>query len=113
MSSQDANSFLTAVCLADLEPLAKRVMTPMAFEYVSGGAGDERTLAWNTEAFTRLRLRPRVLTDVSTLDTTVRLLGDTLPLPLLLAPAAYHRLFIRTARRPPPAARPRWAFPTS
>ena len=93
MSSQDANSFLTAVCLADLEPLAKRVMTPMAFEYVSGGAGDERTLAWNTEAFTRLRLRPRVLTDVSTLDTTIRLLGDTLPLPLLLAPAAYHRLF--------------------
>jgi 4-hydroxymandelate oxidase len=82
-----------AVCLADLEPLAKRVMTPMAFEYVSGGAGDERTLAWNTEAFTRLRLRPRVLTDVSTLDTTVRLLGDRLTLPLLLAPAAYHRLF--------------------
>jgi 4-hydroxymandelate oxidase len=82
-----------AVCLADLEPLARRVMTPMAFEYVSGGAGDERTLAWNTEAFGRIRLRPRVLTDVSMLDTRVRLLGDDLPLPLLLAPAAYHRLF--------------------
>ncbi len=82
-----------AVCLADLEPLARRVMTPMAFEYVSGGAGDERTLAWNTEAWTRIRLRPRVLTNVSTLDTSVRLLGDTLSLPLLLAPAAYHRLF--------------------
>jgi 4-hydroxymandelate oxidase len=82
-----------AVCLADLEPLAKRVMTPMAFEYASGGAGDECTLAWNVEAFARIRLRPRVLVDVSTLDTTVRLLGDTLPLPLLLAPAAYHRLF--------------------
>jgi 4-hydroxymandelate oxidase len=82
-----------AVCLADLEPLARRVMTPMAFEYVSGGAGDERTLAWNTEAFTRIRLRPRVLTDISTLDTSIRLFGDTLPLPLLLAPAAYHRLY--------------------
>jgi 4-hydroxymandelate oxidase len=82
-----------AVCLADLEPLARRVMTPMAFEYVSGGAGDERTLAWNTEAFTRIRLRPRVLADVSTLDTSVRVLGQTLSLPLLLAPAAYHRLF--------------------
>src|SRR5579859_737411 len=81
------------VCLADLEPLAKGVMSPMAFEYVSGGAGDERTLAWNTEAFARIRLRPRVLTDVSTLDTRVSLLGDTLPLPVLLAPAAYHRLF--------------------
>jgi 4-hydroxymandelate oxidase len=82
-----------AVCLADLEPLARRVMTPMAFEYVSGGAGDERTLAWNTEAFTRIRLRPRVLTDVSTLDTSTVLLGTTLSLPVLLAPAAYHRLF--------------------
>src|SRR5581483_438212 len=82
-----------AVCLTELEPLAKRVMTPMAFEYVSGGAGDERTLAWNTEAFARLRLRPRVLTDVSALDTRVTLFGDALPLPLLLAPAAYHRLF--------------------
>ena len=82
-----------AVCLTELEPLAKKVMTPMAFEYVSGGAGDERTLAWNTEAFARLRLRPRVLTDVSALDTRVTLFGDALPLPLLLAPAAYHRLF--------------------
>src|SRR5579862_2582755 len=81
------------VCLADLQPLAKQVMTPMAFEYVSGGAGDERTLAWNTEAFARIRLRPRVLTDVSTLDTRVTLFGDALPLPVLLAPAAYHRLF--------------------
>lgn len=81
------------VCLADLAPLARGVMTPMAFEYVSGGAGDENSLAWNTEAFTRLRLRPRVLVDVATLDTSVKLFADTLPLPLLLAPAAYHRLY--------------------
>jgi 4-hydroxymandelate oxidase len=80
------------VCLADLEPLARRALTPMAFEYISGGAGDERTLAWNVEAFARLKLRPRVLADVSKIDTTVTLLGETLPLPLLLAPVAYHRL---------------------
>ena len=72
------------VCLADLEPLARRALPPMAFEYVSGGAGDERTLAWNVEAFARLRLRPRVLTDVSRVDASVSLLGETLPLPLLL-----------------------------
>jgi 4-hydroxymandelate oxidase len=81
------------VCLADLEPLARRVMTPMAYEYVAGGAGDERTLAWNIEAFARIRLRPRVLTDVSTIDPSVTLLGETLPVPFLLAPAAYHRLY--------------------
>jgi 4-hydroxymandelate oxidase len=81
------------VCLADLEPLARHAMTPMAYEYVSGGAGDERTLAWNVEAFARIRLRPRVLTDVSAIDPRVTVLGEALPFPLLLAPASYHRLY--------------------
>lgn len=81
------------VCLSDLVPLAKGVMTPMAYEYVTGGAGDERTLAWNTEAFAMRRLRPRMLVDVSTLDTKVQLFGEVLAFPLLLAPAAYHRLY--------------------
>jgi 4-hydroxymandelate oxidase len=39
-----------------------------------------------------MRLRPRVLADVSTIDTTVTLFGETLRFPLLLAPTAYHRL---------------------
>jgi 4-hydroxymandelate oxidase len=82
----------TPVCLADFEAAARRVIPPMAWEYIAGGAGDEHTLRWNVDAFARIRLRPRVLVDVSRVDTRARLFGMELALPLLLAPAAYHRL---------------------
>ena len=90
--THDSASPPPLVSLADYETEARRLIPPMAYEYIAGGAGDEHTLRWNTEAFTRIRLRPRVLVDVSRIDTHVRLLGADLPLPLLLAPAAYHRL---------------------
>lgn len=80
------------VTLADFEPLAKKRMTHMAYEYVAGGAGDEITLRENQAAFDRLRLLPRVLVDVSRLDTRLTLFGQALEFPILLAPTAYHRL---------------------
>jgi 4-hydroxymandelate oxidase len=64
----------------------------MAYEYVSGGAADELTLNWNTEAFRRIRLRPRVMAYTGTADTRVKLFGTEQASPLLLAPASYHRL---------------------
>lgn len=79
--------------LPDFERAARQVLTPMAWEYVAGGAADELTIQWNTEAYRRLRLRPRALVDVSHLDTRVRLLDREHPSPLILAPVAYQRLF--------------------
>jgi len=67
-------------------------MTHMAYEFVSAGAGDEITLGENQAAFDRLRLHPRVLVDVSALDTRVTLFGQALEFPILLAPTAYHRV---------------------
>lgn len=78
--------------VSDFERAARERMSAMAWEYVSGGAGDEHTLAWNTSAYNDLTLRSRVLVDVSKLDTSVRLFGRTLPHPILLAPTAYHKL---------------------
>ena len=80
------------VSVADYEKAARDRMTPMAREYVTGGAGDERTLAWNQEAWSEIRLRSRVLVDVSRIDTSLRLFGRDLSHPILLAPTAYHRL---------------------
>jgi 4-hydroxymandelate oxidase len=78
--------------LADFESLAKRQMSHMAYEYVAAGAGDEITLRENERAFDRIRLQPRVLADVSTIDLRVTLFGQTLEHPIVLAPAAYQRL---------------------
>lgn len=81
-----------AVSLSDFEALARERVPRMAYEYISGGAADEITLRWNREAFDRIRLRPRILVDVSKLDTRVALFGQEMPFPILLAPTAYHRL---------------------
>ncbi len=81
-----------AVNLFDFEPLARARISPTAWEYISGGAGDEVTLRWNRESFDRIRLRPQILIDVSRLDTRVKLFDRELPHPILLAPAAYQRM---------------------
>jgi 4-hydroxymandelate oxidase len=80
---------------ADLFDYAKAApahMSEIGWEYISGGAADELTLRWNRESYDRIRLRPRVLVDVSQLDTRVKLFGHELPFPILLAPTAYHKL---------------------
>jgi 4-hydroxymandelate oxidase len=78
--------------LADFEKAARDKMTPMAREYVTGGAGDEHTLGWNQRAYTEIKLRSRILVDVSHIDTSVRLFGRELPHPIVMAPTAYHKL---------------------
>src|ERR1700735_4996347 len=78
--------------LSDFEPLAKTKMSAMAWEYVSAGAGDEITMRWNEEAYQRIRLKPRILVDVSKLDTRVTLFGQEHAFPILLAPTSGHKL---------------------
>ncbi|MGH7731582.1 MAG: alpha-hydroxy acid oxidase [Candidatus Eiseniibacteriota bacterium] len=78
--------------VADYEALARARMDRGAFDYFAGGAGDERTLAMNVSAFDRWVLRPRVLVDMRSVDTSTTVLGQPLRSPILLAPAAFHRL---------------------
>jgi 4-hydroxymandelate oxidase len=89
--------------LPEFEERARACLPHMAYEYLASGAADEITLRWNREAYDRIRLRPRVLRDVSRVDTRVKLFGRELPFPILLAPTAYHRVLhpegeIATAR---------------
>jgi 4-hydroxymandelate oxidase len=72
--------------LPDYETEARAHISHGAWERISGGAADEITLRWNTEAWQHIRLKPRVLVDVSHIDTRVRLLGTEMPFPILLAP---------------------------
>jgi isopentenyl diphosphate isomerase/L-lactate dehydrogenase-like FMN-dependent dehydrogenase len=78
--------------VADYEALARESMDRGAFDYYAGGAGDEQTLAANRRAFDRVFLRPRMLTGVGKADPSLELLGSRLSMPVLLAPAAFHKL---------------------
>jgi 4-hydroxymandelate oxidase len=80
------------VCLDDYEALARERLPRPAWEFFNAGSGDEVTLRWNREAFSRLRLKPRVMIDVSTIDTSITLFGQTLPHPILLAPISSHMM---------------------
>ena len=81
-----------AFCVADFERLAEAALEPGAFGYYAGGAGDERALAGNVAAWERLRLRPRVLIDVSDVTTATTVLGTPVAMPLLVAPTAIQKL---------------------
>jgi 4-hydroxymandelate oxidase len=78
--------------LTELEQRARALLPKGAYDYIAGGADDELTLAENEAAWSRLRLRPRVLRDVSAVRTEVTLLGASLPNPVLVAPTAYHKV---------------------
>ncbi|MCW2772372.1 MAG: FMN-dependent alpha-hydroxy acid dehydrogenase [Nocardioides sp.] len=69
-----------------LEAAAHRRMSPQAWAYVAGGAGQHRTVQANLDAFGRHRIVPRMLVDVGERDQSIDLLGRRLPSPLLFAP---------------------------
>ena len=76
----------------DYERAAESCLDPGALGYFAGGAGDERTLLENVDAFARLHLRPRMLVDVSATTTQTTVMGTPVSMPLLVAPTAIHRM---------------------
>jgi 4-hydroxymandelate oxidase len=81
----------TLLSLFDFEAEAHNRISHGAWERIAGGAADEITLRWNREAYDHIRLKPRILVDVSKLDTRITLLGQELPFPILLAPTGAQR----------------------
>ena len=79
----------------DYQASARGRLPGFLADYVDGGAGAEQTLAANTADWARLKLRQRVLVDVSGIDTATRLLGDACTLPLALAPVGLAGMMAR------------------
>jgi 4-hydroxymandelate oxidase len=75
------------------EPLARERLSQMAYDYIRSGGADEITMRKNRLGFERLALSPRVLVDVSEIDTRTSLFGAELQCPMMLAPMAYQRVF--------------------
>jgi isopentenyl diphosphate isomerase/L-lactate dehydrogenase-like FMN-dependent dehydrogenase len=76
----------------DYEELAKARVEPSAWDYFQSGSDDEVTLRANRTAFETIRLRPRVLIDVSECNVQTTVLGTPTSMPILVAPAAFHSL---------------------
>ena len=75
-----------AYSIADLRRAAKRRLPRAVFDFFDGGAEDEITLRDNEAAYKRLRLMPKVLRDVSAIDTSTLILGQRAELPMAISP---------------------------
>jgi 4-hydroxymandelate oxidase len=78
--------------VAQLQRRARKLLPPHVYDYYAGGSGRERTLRASEKAWRQIWLAPRVLRDVSSVDTATRLLGSTFATPLAVAPTGYQGL---------------------
>ena len=86
---------VVAITTNDYKKQAKQRLPNFLFDYIEGGANAEQTLQANTADFKRYTLRQRVMRDVSAVDTSTTLFGESLSMPLALAPVGMAGLFAR------------------
>ncbi len=79
----------------DFRAGARSRLPRFLFDYADGGAGDETTLAANLADLARIRLRQRVLRDVSAIDLSTILFGRRQPLPVALGPVGIAGMYRR------------------
>lgn len=77
----------------EFEQAARSHLPPELYEHIAAGAGSQRTLRANREFFKRITFRPRMLVDVTGLNTSVKLLGQQLFAPILAGPTALQGRF--------------------
>ncbi|MCE2391050.1 MAG: alpha-hydroxy-acid oxidizing protein [Proteobacteria bacterium] len=71
-----------------LEQAARRRLDAAFYDYIAGGSEDEETLVDNAAAWSRMRLRPKVLRDVDRVDLSTTALGAPVASPIGVAPMA-------------------------
>lgn len=72
--------------IEDLRRDSRRRLPRAVFDFIDGGAEDERALRANREALERVKLAPRMLAGVEHVDLSTELFGQTLPVPIVLGP---------------------------
>ncbi|MFT5500263.1 MAG: 4-hydroxymandelate oxidase [Woeseiaceae bacterium] len=82
-----------AIDIFDLKATAKEVLPPAHYGYMATGVNSEATLRANRTAFEHYYLRARRLVDVSAMDTSVNILGESWPTPIVIAPCGSQRAF--------------------
>ena len=79
--------------IGDLRVAAQKSVPRVVFDFLDGAADDEISMRDNSSSFGQYDLLPEVLTDVSDIDMTTTVMGQRMPLPLILAPTGLSRLF--------------------
>ena len=82
-----------ALNVFDLEAAARRLVPPAHWGYMATGSDGETTLRANHDAFSRYQLRVRRFVDVSKVDMSVSLFGQTFSSPIVLCPVGSQRGF--------------------
>ncbi|HTZ44950.1 MAG TPA: alpha-hydroxy-acid oxidizing protein, partial [Jatrophihabitans sp.] len=77
---------------AELQRRARNRLPRSVYDYYAGGSGRERTLRANEKAWRQVWMAPRVLREMSAVDTSTRLLGTEFATPLCVAPTGFHGL---------------------
>jgi 4-hydroxymandelate oxidase len=78
------------VNLADYATRAREVLDPASYDYIAGGADAEVSLGLPRQAFDAIRLRPRVMVDITTCELATTVLGTPVAAPILVAPTGDH-----------------------
>lgn len=92
----------------DFRALARRRLPGPIFNYIDGAADDEVTHRRNSESFERCDLVPNVLRGVTSVDTSVTVMGQKLGVPFYCSPTALQRLFHHQGERAVAAAAARY-----
>lgn len=79
-------------CVEHYEERSKEVIEKSALAFYSVGCGKEDTLQRNKEAFRKLRIRPRVLRDVSNVNMNVEVFAHTIDWPVGISPSALQKM---------------------
>ena len=90
--SRRSRSVSRAASIPDLRARAKRRTPRAVFDYVDGGAHDEVSLQRSRDLFRDVEFQPRVLEDVSIVDTATSILGADAAFPFGYAPTGYTRM---------------------
>lgn len=83
---------MAPINLDECQAAARAKLSQSAYDYYAGGAQDEITLGHNAQAFQRYCLHYRVLADVTHRDLSTTVSGQSIDLPVLIAPTAFQRL---------------------
>ena len=81
-----ASAMDRVTCIEDLRDLARRRVPKAFFGYLEAGSYSEQTLRANVGDLAQVRLRQRVLVDISNRSTATTILGERAALPVVLGP---------------------------